>query len=71
MISRVSTYLKKVDGKTLEGWIDVGEIAAGVYKRMSQFAVLWSRGIAIAGLWLIWVWVKACFAPVVLEEAKA
>lgn len=71
MISRVSSYLKEADGKTLESWVDWGEIAVCVYRRLSQLAVLWSRGIALAGLWLVWVWIKACFAPVVLSNARA
>lgn len=71
VVSRVSTYLKKADGKTLEGWVDVGEIAAGVYRRVSQLSLIFSRGTALAGLWLIWVWLKVCFAPVVIKTAKA
>lgn len=67
MLGCVSRYLKKADGKTLESWIDYGEIAAGVYRRLSQMAVLFSRGIAIAGIWLVWVWLKACFAPIVVK----
>lgn len=71
IITKVSTYLKEADGKTLESWIDFGEIASGVYRRLSQLAVLWSRGIALAGVWLVWVWLRACFAPIVLTGAKA
>lgn len=71
VVSRVSTYLKKADGKTLEGLVDLGEIAAGVYRRLSQLTLIISRGTAIAGLWLIWVWLKVCFAPVVVKTAKA
>lgn len=71
IVSRVSTYLKKADGKMLESWIDWGEIASGVYRRVSQLSVILSRGTALAGLWLVWVWIKACFAPVVLNKAKA
>eukprot|EP00904_Undaria_pinnatifida_P008322 jgi/Undpi1/461/HiC_scaffold_1.g00457.m1 len=71
VVKKVSTYLKEADGKTLESWISFGEIASGVYRRGSQLAVLWSRGVALAGIWLAWVWVRACFAPIVLTTAKA
>lgn len=71
IISRVTSYLKEADGKTLESWIDGGEIIAGIFRRLSQLAVFWSRGIAIAGLWVVWVWIRACFAPVLLTQAKA
>lgn len=71
VVGKVSSYLKKADGKTLESWIDYGEIAAGVYRRLSQLAVLWSKGIAFAGLWLVWVWVRACFAPIAIVENAA
>ncbi|CAM9999763.1 unnamed protein product [Ascophyllum nodosum] len=71
LATRVSKYLKGADGKTLESWIDLGEIAAGVFRRLSQLSVLWSRGIALAGVWLVWVWLRACFAPILLTEAKA
>lgn len=67
MVARISSYLKNADGKTLESWIDYGEIAAGVYRRMSQLAVVLSRGIALAGIWLVWVWIRACFAPIVVK----
>lgn len=69
IVGRVSSYLKNADGKTLESWIDYGEIAAGVYRRLSQLFVLWSRGIAIAGIWLLWVWIQACFAPIAVKAA--
>lgn len=71
VVTKVSSYLKEADGKTLESWIDFGEIASGIYRRGSQLAVLWSRGIALAGVWLAWVWLRACFAPIVLTGAKA
>lgn len=69
LVGKVSNYLQKADGKTLESWIDYGEIASGVYRRMSQLAVLFSRGIALAGIWLIWVWIRACFAPITVQAA--
>lgn len=69
LVGKVSGYLKKADGKTIESWIDYGEIATGVYRRLSQLAVLWSRGIALAGIWLVWVWIRACFAPIIVQEA--
>lgn len=69
IVGKVSSYLQKADGKTLESWVDYGEIASGVYRRMSQLAVLWSRGIALAGIYLIWVWVRACFAPIAVKAA--
>ncbi|CAN0050980.1 unnamed protein product [Scytosiphon promiscuus] len=69
MVGKVSSYLQEADGKTLESWIDYGEIASGLYRRMSQMAVLWSRGIALAGIWLVWVWIRACFAPIAVQAA--
>lgn len=66
LVGRVSEYLQKADGKTLESWIDFGEIATGVYRRMAQLAKLWSKVIPLAGLWLIWIWARACFAPIVV-----
>lgn len=67
LVGKVSSYLTGADGKTLESWVDYGEIATGVYRRLSQLAVLWSRGIALAGIWLVWVWIRACFAPIVVK----
>lgn len=69
--TRVSGYLKTADGKTLESWIDFSEIVAGVFRRMSQLSVIWSRGIALAGLWLVWVWLQACFAPIMPMSSLA
>lgn len=67
LVGKVSSYLTKADGKTLESWVDYGEIASGVYRRLSQLAVLWSRGLALAGICLVWVWIKASFAPIVVK----
>lgn len=69
IVTKVSGYLQKADGKTLESWIDYGEIATCAFRRLKQIAVLWSRGIALAGIWLVWVWVRACFAPIVVQGA--
>lgn len=71
IIDGVSKYLKEADGRTLESWVDYGEIASGLYRRVSQLTVLFSRGVALAGVWLVWVWLRACFAPIVLTAAKA
>ncbi|CBN78396.1 expressed unknown protein [Ectocarpus siliculosus] len=69
IVNGLSGYLQKADGKTLESWIDYGEIATCAFRRLKQFSVLWSRGIALAGIWLVWVWVRACFAPIVVQKA--
>lgn len=71
MIDGVSKYLREADGKTLESWVDYGEIASGMYRRGSQLAVLFSRGIALAGVWVVWVWLRACFAPIIVTSAKS
>ncbi|CAM9215912.1 unnamed protein product [Discosporangium mesarthrocarpum] len=65
LIERASNYLKRADGKMLESWVDMGEIISGLYRRFCQLSVLWTRTIGLLGLWLVWIWVKACFAPIV------